>query len=93
IWFFVVGAVIFFVCGRARRRRWWKGGPGGPGGADGPGGPFGPGGRWGAQVGPDGQPVVPPELALERARAILHERYAKGEISTEEYRERIDNLV
>jgi uncharacterized membrane protein len=39
------------------------------------------------------KPADSPELALERARAILHERYARGEISTEEYRERIDNLV
>jgi putative membrane protein len=27
-----------------------------------------------------------------RAREILHERYARGEISTEEYRERLDAL-
>lgn len=89
-WVVVIGAAIFWAV-RARRR--WMHHPGGPG----PGGPGGPGfwgGRpWGPPVGPDGQPVEPPELALERARAILHERYAKGEISTEEYRERIDNLV
>ena len=52
---------------------------------------------WGPpHEGPDGEPMKPPEppeMALERARAILHERYAKGDISTEEYRERIDNLV
>ncbi|MFZ0215995.1 MAG: SHOCT domain-containing protein [Candidatus Dormiibacterota bacterium] len=33
-----------------------------------------------------------PEEAVGRARAILHERYARGEISTEEYRERMDQL-
>jgi putative membrane protein len=27
-----------------------------------------------------------------RARGILDERYARGELSTEEYRERVDNL-
>lgn len=29
---------------------------------------------------------------LEPARKIVRERYARGEISTEEYRERLDNL-
>lgn len=29
----------------------------------------------------------------DRARAILAERYARGELTTEEYRERLDQLV
>jgi len=29
----------------------------------------------------------------DRARAILAERYARGELTTEEYRERLDHLV
>lgn len=91
IWFLVIGALVFFFVGRGRRGRWMRGGPWGPGGPGRPGGPWGP-----PPEGPDGEPVKPqeaPEVALDRARAILHERYAKGEISTEEYRERIDNLV
>ncbi len=91
MWFLVIGALVFFFVGRGRRGRWMRGGPWGPGGPGGPGGP------WGHHPeGPDGEPGKPPEapeMALDRARAILHERYAKGEISTEEYRERIDNLV
>ncbi|MFZ0215996.1 MAG: SHOCT domain-containing protein [Candidatus Dormiibacterota bacterium] len=41
-----------------------------------------------------GGPSAPgaPDASLERARAILHERYARGEISTEEYRERMEQL-
>ena len=35
-------------------------------------------------------PTVPP--VGERARDILAERYAKGELTTEEYRERADAL-
>lgn len=93
-WVFLIGALVL-VFARGRRGRWGKRGHWGPWGPGGPGGPRGP---WGppTEIGPDGQPVeppAPPEVALERARAILHERYAKGEISTEEYRERIDNLV
>ena len=91
MWFLVIGALIFFFVGRGRRGRWMRGGPWGPGGVGRPGGPWGP-----PHEGPDGEPMDPqgpPEMALDRARAILHERYAKGEISTEEYRERIDNLV
>ncbi len=93
-WFFLIGACLFMV-GRARRGGWMRRGGWGPG-PWGPGGPGAPGGPWGPQAGPDGEPDKPgepPEHALDRARAILHERYAKGEISTEEYRERIDNLV
>ncbi len=97
LWFFAIGAVVFLFFGRARRGRWMRGGPWGPGGPRRPWGPGGPGHPWGGPPdGPDGEGVKPadsPELALERARAILHERYARGEISTEEYRERIDNLV
>ena len=33
-----------------------------------------------------------PGDSVERSRAILHDRYARGEIATEEYRERIDQL-
>lgn len=97
LWFVVIGAVVFFLFGRGRRGRWMRGGPWGPGGPGRPWGPGGPGHPWGPSAGgPDGegtQPAESSEVALERARAILHERYAKGEISTEEYRERIDNLV
>ena len=32
----------------------------------------------------------PPENGGDRARSILAERYARGEISSEEYRERLD---
>lgn len=79
-WVLLIGGICFLVF---RGRRGW-----GARGGWAPGGP--------PPIGPDGQPLrppEPPELALERARAILHERYARGEISTEEYRERIDNLV
>lgn len=103
-WFLAIGAIVFFFFGRGRRGRWMRGGPWGPGGPRpggpwGPGGPGHPGGPWGPPEGPEGpdgegtKPAESPEIALDRARAILHERYAKGEISTEEYRERIDNLV
>ena len=91
-WIFLIGACLFLF-GRGRRGGWTRRGPWGPGG---PGRPWG---SWGPPAeGPEGEPLKPgagepPELALDRARAILHERYAKGEISTEEYRERIDNLV
>ncbi|MBO0745818.1 MAG: hypothetical protein J2P43_12420, partial [Candidatus Dormibacteraeota bacterium] len=69
IWFLVIGALVFFFVGRGRRGRWMRGGPWGPGR---PGGPWGP-----PPEGPDGEPVKPqeaPEVALDRARAILHER-------------------
>jgi putative membrane protein len=33
-----------------------------------------------------------PRTATERAADVLAERYARGEISTEEYRERLDQL-
>lgn len=93
LWFFVIAGVIFFCVGRGRRAWWTRGGPWGTGGPGRPGGPWGP-----PPEGPEAQPSQPspgepPEAALDRARAILHERYARGEISTEEYRERIDNLV
>ncbi|MGH7922207.1 MAG: SHOCT domain-containing protein [Candidatus Dormibacteraceae bacterium] len=32
------------------------------------------------------------EASVQHARAILHERYARGDISTEEYRERMEQL-
>ncbi|MCP9948999.1 SHOCT domain-containing protein [Actinomadura madurae] len=37
-------------------------------------------------------PPRPHETGLERARGILAERYARGEISTEEYDERLAKL-
>lgn len=87
-WILLIGGLCLFFF--VRRGRWMRHGWG-------PGGPGRPGGPWGPPpAGPGGEPVrpaEPPELALDRARAILHERYARGEISTEEYRERIDNLV
>jgi putative membrane protein len=48
-----------------------------------------------AVAGPAGQtgPGTPlPRDPTERAREILAERYARGELSTEEYRERVDAL-
>jgi putative membrane protein len=44
---------------------------------------------WAAARG--GRPSQPDHSA--RAREILSERYARGEISTEEYRERLDALL
>lgn len=39
------------------------------------------------------RPVPPPERSrLDRARDILSERYARGEISTEEYHDRLTHL-
>ncbi|MFF5211118.1 SHOCT domain-containing protein [Streptosporangium sp. NPDC000396] len=39
------------------------------------------------------RPAPPPERSgLDRARDILSERYARGEISTEEYRDRLTHL-
>lgn len=38
-----------------------------------------------------GQPA-PPQPPSDRAREILAERYAKGELTTDEYRERVDAL-
>ena len=37
--------------------------------------------------------VPPPVARSHRAREILEERYARGEISTEEYRERLSTLT
>ncbi len=34
----------------------------------------------------------PPTASTDRAREILSERYARGEVSTEEYRERVEQL-
>ena len=34
----------------------------------------------------------PPRRPLDSARALLAERYARGELSGEEYRERLDEL-
>lgn len=36
---------------------------------------------------------TPGDASLERARAILAERYARGELTTEQYREQLDHLV
>ena len=53
----------------------------------------GPGGRWrchrpdGGQQGPGARP------GRSRARQLLDERYARGEITTEEYRERLRELA
>ncbi len=39
-------------------------------------------------------PPPPNQIVPEdRAREVLAERYARGEVSTEEYRERLDNLT
>jgi putative membrane protein len=41
-----------------------------------------------------GRPTSPTaDNGTERARAILAERYARGELTTEEYRERLEHLV
>lgn len=41
-----------------------------------------------------GQNQTPaPGRDTERARSILAERYARGELTTEEYRERLDHLA
>ncbi|HSL74910.1 MAG TPA: SHOCT domain-containing protein [Ilumatobacteraceae bacterium] len=42
-------------------------------------------------VATDGR-TPPPRDPADRAREILAERYARGELTTEEYRERIDQL-
>lgn len=39
------------------------------------------------------RPTVSAPGGVERAREILAERYARGEISTEEYSERLDRLT
>lgn len=39
-----------------------------------------------------GQQSPPPTDPVDHARQILAERYARGELTTEEYRERIDQL-
>ena len=44
-------------------------------------------------VGPTGTGKTAPRDPADRAREILAERYAKGEISTDEYRERFDELT
>jgi putative membrane protein len=36
--------------------------------------------------------VAPPPRPVTDAKRILDERYAKGELTTEEYRERLNNL-
>ena len=40
-----------------------------------------------------GRNGVAPPNHLDQARAILAEKYARGELTTEEYRERLDHLV
>ena len=37
-------------------------------------------------------PSVPPRDPTDRAKEILAERFAKGELSTDEYRERVSEL-
>lgn len=45
------------------------------------------------RAGADRHPAPPRERSpLDRAQEVLAERYARGEISTEEYRERLANL-
>ena len=39
-----------------------------------------------------GKPAPPPSHPSDRAREILAERYARGELTTEEYRERAEQL-
>jgi putative membrane protein len=39
-----------------------------------------------------GSKPQPPPDSTGRAKEILNERYARGDISTEEYRERLDSL-
>ena len=39
-----------------------------------------------------GKPPPPPSHPSDRAREILAERYARGELTTEEYRERAEQL-
>ena len=39
-----------------------------------------------------GYPAAPTAVAGDRARAILAERFARGELDTEEYHERLDAL-
>ncbi len=40
----------------------------------------------------NGAPSAPPKDPTDRAREILAERYARGELTTEEYRERVEQL-
>ena len=70
--------IIWLVVGFIARRFWWGrcGGPGyyrGPWGQAGPGGPSGPGGH---------------ERHGASAESVLAERYAKGEVDEEEFRQR-----
>ncbi|HEX4215573.1 MAG TPA: SHOCT domain-containing protein [Candidatus Dormibacteraeota bacterium] len=85
-WLFGVGWLVFWVlvilaCGGFifRARRWGWRGP-----------------AWSGQQGWHDQATRPDDPGvrddLEPARKIVRERYARGEISTEEYRERLDNL-
>ncbi len=43
--------------------------------------------------GPSQQTDAHPAPARSEARRLLDERYARGELSTEEYREHVDNLA
>ncbi|MGH7911351.1 MAG: SHOCT domain-containing protein [Candidatus Dormibacteraceae bacterium] len=74
--FILMAIAISVGCRGAWRRQAW-------------GGALSAGGRSPA-AGP--RPDEAPGESLERARAILHQRYARGEISTEDYRERVDQL-
>ena len=38
------------------------------------------------------RPIEPPDNPTDRARQIVAERYANGDITTEEYREKLDEL-
>ena len=49
---------------------------------------------WLVRTATDGRRTSSPEGAgIERARGILAERYARGELTTEEYHERLQHLV
>jgi putative membrane protein len=41
---------------------------------------------------PPSRPDTPTPDPLDRARSILAERYARGELTTDEYRDRLDHL-
>ncbi len=42
---------------------------------------------------PTAPPPPTPTTPVDRAQQVLNERYARGEVSTEEYRERLENLT
>lgn len=83
--FLVIAALVFgfFLL----RRRGWKGGPGGWHGE-------GPGWRGRPSGGPEGSGSAggPAEGVRNAAEDVLAQRYARGEISDEEYWERLSVL-